>query len=151
MEHLSSEKISSEEMAILDNNSEWLGIPKSYLMECAGYSFAIEIIKRYNLDDNFNLSSIEDPDEFMEKMKTISLNKQRANAVSILIDDNLLHEAESLLNLIDSKFSQGKKEVLAGYILALQGECNKSNEMFDRALVINPNVCIPDSYRKICK
>ena len=103
-----------------------------------------------NLDDNFNLSSIEDPDEYMEKMKAISLNKQRANAVSILIDDNLLHEAKSLLNLIDSNFSQGKKEVLAGYILALQGECNKSNEMFDRALAINPNACIPDSYRENC-
>ena len=104
-----------------------------------------------NLDDTFNLSSIEDPDELMEKVKAISLNKQRANAVSVLIDDNLLNEAESLLNLIDSKYSQGKKEVLTGYILALQGECSKSNEMFDRALVINPNVCIPDSYREICK
>ncbi len=52
MERLNSEKISSEEMAILDNNSEWLGIPKSYLMECAGYSFAIEVINRYNLEEN---------------------------------------------------------------------------------------------------
>lgn len=104
-----------------------------------------------SLDDNFNLSSIEDPDEFMEKMKSISLNKQRANAVSILIDDNLLHEAESLLNLIDSKYSPGKKEVLSGYILALQGECNKSSEMFDKALFINPNVCIPDTYKVNCE
>ena len=95
-------------------------------------------------------TTAKDPDEFLEKMKAISLNKQRANAVSVLIDDNLLHEAESLLNLIDSKYSQGKKEVLAGYILALQGECDKSNEMFDRALIINPIVCVPDSYRKIC-
>lgn len=44
MERFISEKISSEEMTILDNNSEWLGIPKSHLMECAGYSFAAEII-----------------------------------------------------------------------------------------------------------
>ena len=56
MERLNFKKISSEEMAILDNNSEWLGIPKSHLMECAGYSFAIEIIKRYNLDDNSKVS-----------------------------------------------------------------------------------------------
>ncbi|TFG02665.1 MAG: NAD(P)H-hydrate dehydratase, partial [Promethearchaeota archaeon] len=46
-----SEKVSSEEIAILDNNSEWLGIPKSFLMECAGYSFAMEVIKRYNFDE----------------------------------------------------------------------------------------------------
>jgi NAD(P)H-hydrate epimerase len=52
MEQFISEKISSQEMAILDNNSEWLGIPKSHLMECAGYSFAIEIFSKYSLDSN---------------------------------------------------------------------------------------------------
>ncbi len=50
MKPFDSEKISSEEMAILDNNSEWLGIPKSHLMECAGYSFAKKIITRGYLD-----------------------------------------------------------------------------------------------------
>ncbi len=44
MERFISKKISSEELSILDNNSEWLGIPKSHLMECAGYSFTNEII-----------------------------------------------------------------------------------------------------------
>ena len=52
MERFISEKISSEEMAILDNNSEWLGIPKSHLMECAGYSFATEIYQGYIRDRN---------------------------------------------------------------------------------------------------
>ncbi|MFX1259903.1 MAG: NAD(P)H-hydrate dehydratase [Promethearchaeota archaeon] len=56
MERLNSERISSEEMGILDNNSEWLGIPKSHLMECAGYSFAIEIINRYKLNDNSKIA-----------------------------------------------------------------------------------------------
>jgi hydroxyethylthiazole kinase-like uncharacterized protein yjeF len=46
MERFISKKISSEELSILDNNCEWLGIPKSHLMECAGYSFVQEIIKR---------------------------------------------------------------------------------------------------------
>jgi NAD(P)H-hydrate epimerase len=46
MKGINSKKITSEEMAILDNNSEWLGIPKSHLMECAGYSFAVEIMNR---------------------------------------------------------------------------------------------------------
>ena len=44
MERFISKKISSEELSVLDNNSEWLGIPKSHLMECAGYSFANEMI-----------------------------------------------------------------------------------------------------------
>jgi NAD(P)H-hydrate epimerase len=47
-----SKKITSEEMAILDNNSEWLGIPKSHLMECAGYSFATEVMNRGLLRKN---------------------------------------------------------------------------------------------------
>ena len=49
MERLNSEKIRAEEVGILDNNSEWLGIPKSHLMECAGYAFTMEIVSRYNL------------------------------------------------------------------------------------------------------
>ena len=52
MKPFNSEKISSEEMAILDNNSEWLGIPKSHLMECAGYSFATKIMNRGYLEKN---------------------------------------------------------------------------------------------------
>jgi len=36
-------------MASEDNNSEWLGIPKNLLMECAGYSFTQNIIEYYNL------------------------------------------------------------------------------------------------------
>jgi hypothetical protein len=102
------------------------------------------------LDDTFNLSSIEDPDEVTRKMEEIARNKRRETAVSVLIEDNMLNEAESLLGIIDSQYSQGKKEVLAGYILALQGECEKSNEMFDKALSINSNACIPDSYKAYC-
>lgn len=46
MERFISNKISSKELSILDNNSEWLGIPKSHLMECAGYSFATQIMNQ---------------------------------------------------------------------------------------------------------
>ncbi|MFX1469311.1 MAG: NAD(P)H-hydrate dehydratase [Promethearchaeota archaeon] len=52
MKIVNSEKITSEEMAILDNNSEWLGIPKSHLMECAGYSLVNEIMNREYLGTN---------------------------------------------------------------------------------------------------
>ena len=52
MKGFNSKKITSEDMAILDNNSEWLGIPKSHLMECAGYSFATEIMNRGYLKTN---------------------------------------------------------------------------------------------------
>ncbi|MFX1389780.1 MAG: NAD(P)H-hydrate dehydratase, partial [Promethearchaeota archaeon] len=42
----------SKEMGILDNNCEWLGIPKSHLMECAGYSLAAKIMNRGYLGKN---------------------------------------------------------------------------------------------------
>ncbi|GAG37923.1 unnamed protein product, partial [marine sediment metagenome] len=51
MERFNSEKISAEDVAIADNNAQWLGIPLIHLMECAGYSIADEIVKRYNLSD----------------------------------------------------------------------------------------------------
>ncbi len=58
MKWINSEKISSEEMAILDNNAEWLGIPKSYLMECAGYTFATEIVYQGYLTENLETSKV---------------------------------------------------------------------------------------------
>lgn len=51
MERFNSEKISAEDVAIADNNAQWLGIPLIHLMECAGYCIADEITKRYNLKD----------------------------------------------------------------------------------------------------
>jgi len=51
MERMTREKILAREVGILDNNSEWLGIPKKLLMECAGYSIALEIIKNYDLKE----------------------------------------------------------------------------------------------------
>ena len=51
MERFNSEKISAEDVAIADNNAQWLGIPLIHLMECAGYSIADEIVKRYDLSN----------------------------------------------------------------------------------------------------
>ena len=51
MERFNSEKILAEDVAIADNNAQWLGIPLIHLMECAGYCIVDEIMKRYNLKD----------------------------------------------------------------------------------------------------
>ncbi|MFX1574192.1 MAG: NAD(P)H-hydrate dehydratase [Promethearchaeota archaeon] len=48
MNPFNSERVTSEDVAIADNNAQWLGIPLIHLMECAGYSIADEIIKRYS-------------------------------------------------------------------------------------------------------
>ncbi|MFX0022774.1 MAG: NAD(P)H-hydrate dehydratase [Candidatus Hermodarchaeota archaeon] len=52
MEQFNKEKISAEDVAIADNNAQWLGIPLVHLMECAGYSIADEIIRRYNFKND---------------------------------------------------------------------------------------------------
>lgn len=53
MENLNSisipDEIKSSQMGAEDENSEWLGIPKHLLMECAGYSFTQKIIKEFDL------------------------------------------------------------------------------------------------------
>jgi hypothetical protein len=103
------------------------------------------------LDDLYGLSSIEDMEEFQQEMENISKNEQRADAVPVLIQNNMPAEARKLLDLMDSEYSQGRKEVLTGYLLALDGECAKAEVMFDKAAAINPDVCIPDAYRAECK
>ena len=103
------------------------------------------------LRDLFDSNSDEDPDKLQKKMELISLDRRRIDAVEILIDDNMISEAETLLKLVSSEFVKGRKEVLFGYIHALKGNCSESTEMFKRALSINPEVCIPDSYKSICE
>ncbi|MHA2123383.1 MAG: NAD(P)H-hydrate dehydratase, partial [Promethearchaeota archaeon] len=51
MERFNSEKISAEDVAIADNNAQWLGIPLIHLMECAGYAITDEIVRRYKLGE----------------------------------------------------------------------------------------------------
>jgi hydroxyethylthiazole kinase-like uncharacterized protein yjeF len=51
MERFLLNKITSEELSILDNNSEWLGISKLQLMECAGYIFANHIKDHFKLNE----------------------------------------------------------------------------------------------------
>lgn len=50
MERFVSDKITSEDLSILDNNSEWLGISKLQLMECAGFTFSNYIKERFDLN-----------------------------------------------------------------------------------------------------
>lgn len=101
-------------------------------------------------EDLFGNTFDEDPEVLVEKMELISLDRRRINAVEVLIDDNMITEAENLLRLVASEYSKGRKEVLSGYILALKGNCLESNRMFEKAVLINPDVCIPNDYRSIC-
>lgn len=102
------------------------------------------------LQSLFDFTSGEDPDELQKKMEGISLDRRRIDAVETLIDENMISPAEALLELINSEYAKGRKEVLSGYILALKGNCSEANAMFKQALAINPDVCIPEKYKNIC-
>ncbi len=99
----------------------------------------------------FDSPLLDDPDAAEETMNALLLNDRRAEAVLVLIEENLLAEAETVLNLMDSEMSLGRKEALFGYLLALQGDCHKAAEMFDQAQAVYPGVCIPDEYRNRCE
>jgi len=44
-----SDDILSSQMGAEDTNTEWLGIPKHLLMECAGYSFTQKVVEYFDL------------------------------------------------------------------------------------------------------
>ena len=104
-----------------------------------------------SMGDHFDLATTDNSDENQKTLEAISLNKRRVEAVLLLIDENMFQKAKSLLNIVESKYSQGQKEILTGYIMALEGECFKAKEMFDLSLTINPDACIPDLYTKNCE
>jgi hypothetical protein len=103
-----------------------------------------------SVEDLLSPSSITDPEELEEKLESIRVNKERIEAVKVLIRENMLKEASDLLSLVDTEYSKGKKEVLKGYIFALKKQCDRANEMFDKAQDINPKVCLPSRYRASC-
>lgn len=91
------------------------------------------------------------PEEFEKKIEAMNLNNSRVKAVKTLIEAKMLIEAAKLINRVDSKYTKGKKEMLTGYIFALQGDCKKSTLLLENAKEINPNVCIPDEYKSLCQ
>jgi hypothetical protein len=103
------------------------------------------------LQDLFDPESGEDPDSFPEKMAQIAKDKDRIDAVKVLIEENMLAEAGILLEKVNSKLAKGEKEVLSGYLFAMKGNCSEAKMMFEKAWAVNPDVCIPDSYKGNCE
>ena len=104
-----------------------------------------------NMKNILSSSKVNDPKEIEKELKSSRANQKRIKAVKVLIDNKMLEEASSLLNLVEAKYSKGDKEVLVGYVAALQGKCKFANKMFDRAMDIDSKVCLPDKYRVECK
>ena len=93
----------------------------------------------------------ESPEEFEKKMKKMDITSSRVKAVKTLIDAQMLQDAKKLIGVVDSEYAKGKKEMLTGYIFALQGNCSKSKQLLETARGINPNVCIPKEYKALCQ
>lgn len=109
------------------------------------------ILVEENMQEFLSPADNESPEEFEKKIKAVNITNSRLKAVRTLIDAKMLPEANKLLSIIDSEYAKGKKEMLTGYISALQGNCPKSNQLLERAKAINPNVCIPDKYKALCQ
>jgi hypothetical protein len=102
-------------------------------------------------DTTFGLSEIDNQDRFEKTLGEISANERREKAVAVLIEEDMLETAEKLLGRMDSEYSRGRKEVMAGYLLAVKGECTRAAAMFDRAADVDPDVCIADKYWAGCE
>lgn len=104
-----------------------------------------------NMNEFLSPNDNESPEEFEKKMEKMNVTNSRVKAVRTLIDARMLQEARKLLGIVDSEYAKGKKEMLTGYIFALQGNCSKSKQLLETAKGINPNVCIPEEYKALCQ
>ena len=104
-----------------------------------------------NMNEFLSPNDNESPEEFEKKMEKMNVTNSRVKAVRTLIDAQMLQEAKKLLSVIESEYAKGKKEMLTGYIFALQGNCSKSKQQLETAKDINPNVCIPEEYKSLCQ
>ena len=85
------------------------------------------------------------------ELQELSENSDRLDAIDILIADNLLDEAESLIGKIQGKSEDGRLDAVKGYLAAKRGECEIANQLFDEALKQGGQSCIPARYREACK
>ncbi|MBE0502081.1 MAG: hypothetical protein IBX47_11655 [Desulfuromonadales bacterium] len=89
--------------------------------------------------------------DFSARLKKGELNRKKLAAVSLLIEETLFAEAQTVLDRVDSAAAGGERELLLGTIFAQQGECEKAKEMFAQAQGVNENIVVPVDYRVECK
>ncbi|PLX98863.1 MAG: hypothetical protein C0623_11005 [Desulfuromonas sp.] len=99
----------------------------------------------------FKASTPEETEAYIARMKAVARNRVLLDAVEVLLEEQKLDQAETLLALVDSERAEGKKELFQGAVLALRGECEQAELAFARALEVNPEICVPDPYRGECR
>ena len=100
------------------------------------------------VEDIYFADSIEDFSA--EELKEISENDYRFMGVQVLINEGMFDEAENLLEKVKGRTKKGKRELVAGYLAAMKGDCTESERLFSLAKDMYPEICIPAFYRKNC-
>lgn len=77
-------------------------------------------------------------------------NRKRLRAAELLIQENMFSEAERLLYRIRGKREPGRREALAGFLLARRGRCAEAKYMFNQAESLGGAQTVPDTYRTGC-
>lgn len=101
--------------------------------------------------DMLTSGAIADSDRAQQEVTAIDLNRHRTDAVEVLLDERLLDEAQALLQLVESGYAQGRKELLAGYLSARRGDCATAAQHFEDARRAKPDICIPNDYHVNCR
>lgn len=108
------------------------------------------LVKTYGTDwprASGQSNTTEDGFDWMENTEVL----QRVSAVKVLIEEDLLREADTLLErLPGDKMEPGRKTALLGYINAKQGLCWEAERLFKVAKQENPKICISDCYKSEC-
>ncbi len=104
-----------------------------------------------DLDKLASQQESESDEDFAARVEREADNRKKVAAALLLIEEELLTEAQALLGRVDSITVEGERELLLGYIFALQGECEKGGEMFAQAQGVKQDIVIPVDYRVGCE
>ena len=112
-----------------------------------GASFVLtdgnELVKKQTQADIRSRKSREQVQEYVE-------NKKRLDAVKILIDEDLLDEAEALMAKMTSTKLGVSMDITQGYLAAKRGNCTLANSLFEKAKATSGKACVPVRYQAIC-
>ena len=86
----------------------------------------------------------------IEKFRNIYDNESRLAATETLIANDMLAEAESLLDKVTEPDEGGQLFALRGYIAAKRGQCDTAESFFSEAQTAGGKSCVPDRYRVAC-
>ena len=85
-----------------------------------------------------------------DELDVLRDNERRIKAIEALLQDDLVDEAQKVFAKIKGKVDAGKKDAIAGYLMAKRGRCEEANKLFKRARSDGGRSCVPNYYRAGC-